>query len=157
MASQLARGKAKRAGSILSANPDFIWRAPVNQIQVVNFFNWLFTTNEKQLTTEQKRSRLDCNIDNGIIGGSSHGIKCCPSVPDSPLDFTDRDACKWYGGESGVNVACPDAMAAFGRCSTSQRSGSGGDCNKMSHQVQCCDSMNTVDESTCGWIYARFD
>ena len=32
---------------------------------------------------------------------------------------------------SGDNVSCPGANAAFGRCSTSQRSGSGGDCNNL--------------------------
>ena len=98
-------------------------------------------------------SRNDCNIDNGIIGGSSFGIKCCPTTKD--LDFAERDECQWLGGASGENVSCPNGTAAFGRCSTSARSGSGGDCNNLSHQVQCCQSVTTINELTCGWIYAR--
>lgn len=98
-------------------------------------------------------SRNDCNIDNGIIGGSSFGIKCCPTTKD--LDFAERDECQWFGGASGDNVSCPNGTAAFGRCSTSARSGSGGDCNNLSHQVQCCQSVTTINELTCGWIYAR--
>lgn len=44
----------------------------------------------------------------------------------------------------------------FGRCSTSQRSGNGGDCNKMSHQIKCCDSDSKVNQEKCGWIYGKF-
>lgn len=100
-------------------------------------------------------SRNDCNIDAGIVGtDASFGIKCCPS--DRSLNFHGQEECLWIGGESGANVACGNGRAAFGRCSTSQRSGGGGDCNKMSHQVKCCDSDSTIDEDSCGWIYARY-
>ena len=58
---------------------------------------------------------------------------------------------------SGQNVDCPGQKAAFGRCSTSQRSSSGGDCTgSASHSTQCCDSTGLVKESTCGWIYSKY-
>ena len=61
-------------------------------------------------------SRNDCNIDAGIIGtDASFGIKCCPT--DRNLDLSSRGECLWVGGDSGINVACNNGMAAFGRCS----------------------------------------
>merc|ERR1712156_823907 len=100
-------------------------------------------------------SRNDCNIDAGIIGtDASFGIKCCPS--DRTLDFTNQDECLWLAADTGENLACGEERAAFGRCSTSARSGKGGDCNNTSHQAKCCNSKTQIDEDTCGWIYASY-
>ena len=45
--------------------------------------------------------------------------------------FLNRRECVWLGGASGQNVKCEGGKAAFGRCSTSQRSANGGDCNNV--------------------------
>ena len=90
------------------------------------------------------------------MGSSGFGIQCCPV--DRSLNFGDRDqeSCNWYGGSSGENIACPDAQAAFGRCSTSARDEAGGDCGNLSHQTQCCSSNSSVKESSCGYIYGSY-
>ena len=100
-------------------------------------------------------SRNDCNIDGGVIGtDASFGIKCCPA--DKNLDLTNQRDCVWLGADSGIDLPCQNGQAAFGRCSTSARSGKGGDCNNVSHQVKCCSSAIEVNKSTCGWIYASY-
>ena len=101
----------------------------------------------------------DCQVDSsGIIGSdASFGIRCCPSESwPGGLDFHEQRDCEWLGGDSGVNVPCKQNRAAFGRCSTSQRSNGGGDCNNMSHQVKCCTAKSEINEETCGWIYGRY-
>ena len=65
----------------------------------------------------------------GLIGSSSFAIRCCPVTEE--LNFSNPTDCKWFGGASGDYVSCINGMASFGRCSTSGRSSSGGDCNNL--------------------------
>ena len=57
---------------------------------------------------------------------------------------------------SGDYVSCTEDMAAFGRCQTSSKNHSGGDCNNLSHQVKCCESDAGVNSEKCGWLYAQY-
>ena len=92
------------------------------------------------------RSRNDCNIDAGVIGtDASFGIKCCPS--DRTLDFTNQDECLWLAADTGEEVTCGEEQAAFGRCSTSARSGRGGDCNNVSFIFYASNCSLSVDIS----------
>lgn len=103
--------------------------------------------------TENHGSGRDCQV-NGLIGHQAFGIHCCP-IRDG-FDFGNTRECKWFGGASGDYVSCVDGQAAFGRCQTSSKNHSGGDCNNMSHQVKCCESDATVNVEKCGWLYADY-
>ena len=86
--------------------------------------------------------RAECRIN--FRATVSAGIKCCPTTPE--MNFGSRRECAWFGANSGSTVTCPASNAAFGRCSTTGRSNGHGDCNKLSHMVECCKSANHVEE-----------
>ena len=104
----------------------------------------------------QMLSSLIFPILGGVLGSSGFGIQCCPVERNLDFGGRDQESCNWYGGASGDAISCPNNMAAFGRCSTSARSGDGGDCGNISHQTQCCSSNSSVKESSCGWIYGSY-
>ena len=99
-------------------------------ISFVRFKSEYFLCNRKiKLNHQIKRSRDDCKLDGLKFGEDSFGIKCCPGWTFDM--FLNRRECVWLGGASGQNVKCEGGKAAFGRCSTSQRSANGGDCNNV--------------------------
>ena len=123
-------GLVIKAASLLNACPIFISKVLVSQIcgGIQNIIKEIIYSLHYHHFI---RSRNDCNIDAGVIGtDASFGIKCCPS--DRTLDFTNQAECLWLAADSGENLACGEERAAFGRCSTSARSGKGGDCNNVS-------------------------
>ena len=78
----------------------------------------------------------------------------CPETRDIPVG--ELVGCQWYGADSGQNINCPENMSVFGQCSTNKNIGNGGDCNKLSHQAECCGSDITLDMAMCGWIYGTY-
>ena len=98
-------------------------------------------------------SNKDCQVE-GLIGHQAFGIHCCPIK--TGFEFGNTRECKWFGGASGDYITCVDGQAAFGRCQTSSKNHSGGDCNNLSHQVKCCESDATVNMEMCGWLFADY-
>lgn len=104
----------------------------------------------------ESAGREECRVSG--FEGFAMGIHCCPS--DKDHHFEDREDCAWGDAESGEDISCPEGKAAFGRCATSNKNSSYGECKAeaegytVSHKAWCCNASTKINDEKCGWIYA---